>query len=220
MIDYIPRDKFSAVASLHFLYSGHYLFRYQEDGREASKFVTSPDVAAAFSMKEIDSGWLPAGMVRWGVNAGGPWFVYSTPGQKVKLSLDDDITLTVPAPRLVLVGSGTLYWLAATTTQHFEADAFAYLAPYPNVYQDGKICWGTNSPPEATPENVRKVWDLFWTAPFNADLAGKKSKAHSKDVRDQLRALAEKPVRSYPKSDLISMNISIEFLVEKAIGGR
>jgi hypothetical protein len=217
MIEYIPRQEFNAVASLFFLASGHYLFRYLEDGREASKFVTSVDVAAAFSMKEIDSGWMPSGMVRCGSNANGPWFVYSVPGQKVKISLDNNVTITVPAPRLVLVGSGSVYWLAATTTAHFDADGFAYHAPFPNVYQDGKICWGTNTPPEAIPENVRKVWDLFWEAPFNADLAGKKSKAHSKDVRDQLRALAENKVHTYPKSDLISMNIDIERFVEKAI---
>lgn len=220
MIDYIPRPEFDAVASLHFLGSGHYLFRYLEDGREASKFVTAPDVAAAFSMKEIDTGWLPAGMVRTGQNAGGPWFVYSTPPQKVKISLDDNITLTVPVPRLALVGIGGSYSLAAMHTKHFDPDALVYEAPFPNVYLGGKICWGTNTPPEAQPENARKVWELFFESHFNADLKEKKSKAHSKDVRDMLRALDHNQARTYPVSDLLSMNISVERWAEKVIGGQ
>jgi len=225
MIEYIPRPQFKVLASLYFLDGGHYLFRYTEDDREASKFVTSVDVAAAFSMKEIDTGWLPAGIVRCGQNAGGPWFVYSTPAQKVKITLEKyamsgaNLPLIVPAPRLVLIGSGNSYRLAAMHGKHFEHDNLAYHVPFPNVYPDGRICWGTNTPPEARPENARKVWELFFASPFNADLAGKKSHAHLKDVRDQLLELDRKGARSYPVNDLISMNISIERMVEHAIGG-
>jgi hypothetical protein len=224
MIEYIPRQEFNAVASLHFLGSGHYLFRFLEDGREASKFVTAVDVAAAFSMKELDTGWLPAGVVRCGQNAAGPWFVYSTPPQKVKLSLEKaainggDLPLTIPVPRLALIGSGGSYWLAAMRGKHFEYKAMAYHAPFPNVHPSGKICWGGNTPPEAKPENARRAWELFFESPFNADLAGGKSQRHSKDVRELLKTLDHNH-RLYPISDLISMNIPIERLVEKVIGG-
>jgi hypothetical protein len=219
MIEYIPNPQFKAIASLHFLESGHYLFRYTEEDREASKFVTAPDVAAAFSMKEIDSGWLPAGIVRCGQNAAGPWFVYSTPAQKVKISLDEGIWITVPAPRLALIGSGNTYYLAAIRAKRFEGNVMVYHAPFPNVYADGRICWGTNTPPEAQPENARQAWDLFFESPFNGDLVGQKSNTYSKDVRGQLRELEVRQARNYPGDDLLSMNIDVLRLAQKVIGG-
>ena len=219
MIEYIPDPPFKAIASLFFLDSGHYLFRFLEDGKEASKFVTSVDVAAAFSMKEIDTGWLPAGIVRCGQNAAGPWFVYCTPPQKVKISLDEGIWMVVPAPRLALIGSGNAYRMAAMREKHFRAEALIYHAPFPNIYPDGRICWGTNTPPEALPENARKVWELFFESPFNADLTGNKSKLHSKDVRDMLRELERRQARSYPADDLVSMNNDVERLWKEAIEG-
>jgi hypothetical protein len=219
MIEYIPAPTYKASAALFFLDGGHYLFRFTEDGKEASKFVTAVDVTAAFSMKELDTGWLPAGMVRCGQNAAGPWFVYSTPPQKVKLSLNGgDIPLTIPVPRLALIGSGSSYWLAAMRGKHFEHKALVYHAPFPNIYPSGKICWGGNTPSEALPENARRVWELFFKSPFNSDLAEKKSQRHSKDVRELLKTLDHNH-RLYPVSDLISMNIPIERLVEKVIGG-
>ena len=224
MIEYIPAPTFKTDAALFFLNGGHYLFRFMEDGKKASKFVTSVDVAAAFSMKELDTGWLPAGVVRCGQNAAGQWFVYSTPPQKVKLSLEKaainggDIPLTIPIPRLALIGSGSSYWLAAMRGKHFEHEAMAYHAPFPNVHPSGKICWGGNTPPEAKPENARHAWELFFESPFNADLTGQKSQRHSKDVRELLKELDHNH-RLYPISDLISMNIPIERLVEKVIGG-
>ena len=220
MIEYISSPAFKSLAALFFLDGGHYLFRFLEDGKEASKFVTAPDVAAAFSLKEIDTGWLPAGIVRCGQNAAGPWFVYSTPAQKVKISLDEGIRITVPVPRLLLVGRGGSYWLAAMHAKHFDPEAPVFEAPFPNVYLGGRICWGTSSPPEARPENAHLVWDLFFESSFNADLKEKKSKAHPKDVRDKLRELDRNQARSYPVNDLSAINRSAEDWSEQIIGGK
>lgn len=225
MIDYVPSPQFKSMAALFFLDSGHYLFRRVEDGKETSKFVTSVDVAAAFSMKEIDTGWLPAGIVRCGQNANGPWFIYSTPPQKVKIILEkaaangDDISLVVPAPRLVLLGCGNSYWLAAMRERHFDADAEILEAPFPNVYLGGNICWGSSTPPEAQPENARKVWDLFFESHFNGDLKEKKSKKYPKDIRSQLAALDGRQARVYPTLDLCSMDTTAEHWAKQKIGG-
>lgn len=225
MIDYVPSPQFKSLAALFFLDSGHYLFRRVEDGKETSKFVTSVDVAAAFSMKEIDTGWLPPGIVRCGQNAKGPWFVYSTPGQKVRIILEkaaingDDIGLLVPAPRLVLLGCGNSYWLAAMMTKHFDPDAGIYEAPFPNVYLGGSICWGSSIPPKAQPENARQVWDLFFESHFNGDLKEEKSRAFPRDIRSQLAGLDGRQARTYPSADLCPMNRSVEEWAKQKLGG-
>lgn len=43
--------------------------------------------------------------------------------------------------------------------------------PFGNVYEDGRICWGSNRiPPANTPLAVTGIINLFYDAPFNGDL--------------------------------------------------
>jgi hypothetical protein len=214
MIDYVPSPKFKARAALFFLEGGHYLFRDCGANQESSKFVTSIDVAAAFSRQEIDTGWLPAGIVRYGHNAKGPWFVYSPPAQKVQVIIGDD-HVAIPIPRTVLVGNGAMYYLMALKGKHFEHQADGYHAPFPNVYIDGRICWGQNTPPEAWPEHARQVWDLFFSTPFNGDLANGKSKQEKTDVRVLLRELGK--ANRYPENDLVEINTTIGYAIERLV---
>ena len=64
-----PAPEFNAEAELYFLPGGHYLFRRRSAAGVTSKFVTAPDVAAAFTGQEMDSGWLPPGVMRIGRHA-------------------------------------------------------------------------------------------------------------------------------------------------------
>jgi PRTRC genetic system protein B len=212
MID-LPQDpSFAIQGALFFLDGGHYLFRTNDNVRSVSKFVTSRDVAAAFAGQEQDTGWMPAGVLRAGHNAIGDWFVYSAPAQKVEITLEakegrgaPDV-LKVPIPRTVLLGSATHYYLWALKTDHFEREAPVFHAPFPNVYSDGRVCWGANTAPSPIPQNARKAWELFFGTPFNIHLAADKSRSHPRDVGQLLRELAEKKSRSYPIGDLVKFD--------------
>lgn len=204
----IDDPQFKVLAALYFLSGGHYMFRQHLPGSgKISKFVTATDVAAAFLHEEIDTGWMPAGVVRYGQDFHGPWFVYSPPAQKVEITLmpvadgETERTITVPMPRLVLLGTGSEYYLWAIKTPHFEHKATIYSAPLPNVYPDGKICWGNNTPPEADPKTARKAWELFFKSPFNNHLANGKSETHRNDVRKLLLSLAGK--NKFPADELV-----------------
>jgi hypothetical protein len=203
VITFVETPPFTTNGILYFL-DGHYLFRYPKDGAMVSKFVTAADVAAAFSRSEQDTGWLPAGVVRTGSNVKGPWFVYSAPEQKREIWIDQDEQITVPIPRTVLLGIGGTYYLWALAGKHFNAIELAYRAPFPNIYPNGKICWGTNTPPAANAQTAREVWDLFFKSPFNGDLATTKSISHPNDVRAKLRELAG--TRNYPLKDLVDID--------------
>lgn len=202
----IAEPQYKVLASLHFLPGGHYLFR-QTFPVAVSKFVTATDVAAAFLHQEVDTGWMPAGIVRYGQEIKGSWFVYSPPTQKVTITLvpvangETEQTITIPAPRLVLIGAGGEYYLWAIKTSHFEHQAVMYNAPFPNLYPDGKICWGNNKPPAVDPKTARKTWELFFESPFNNHLASGKSETHHNDVRSLLRSLDGKG--KFPAADLV-----------------
>ena len=53
-----------------------------------------------------------------------------------------------------------------------EANRRIMVRPYrpANVYDDGKICTGSGND---RPKSLRSSWNLFWGAPFNADLLGR-----------------------------------------------
>jgi PRTRC genetic system protein B len=206
-------------AMLYFL-DGHYLFRWWDKEKVTSKFVTANDLAAAFSHSEQDSGWLAPGIVRVGSSARGSWYVYSAPAQKVNISLSETETLTIPIPRTVMLGIDKDYYIWAMIEKYFEPKAAAYYAPFPNVYREGKICWGKNNPPKADSKSARGAWELFFGSLFNGDLANQKSKQHPADVRETLRGLAEVKVKAYPHNDLVHTNRAIGQLIEDEIGGK
>lgn len=208
---------FDADASLHFLPGGHYLLCHHKEPK-LSKFVTSGDVAAAFTGADQDTGWIPPGVVRVGRCARGPYFVYSTPPQRrlvMLVSGPSTVQRLVPLPRLVMLGVGSAYYLWAVVTPHFNPSATVYQAPFPNIYRNGSICWGDNRPPEALPDQARKAWDLFFDSPFNGHLVEGKSKRFPLDVRLHLSSIAG--TRRFPHDDLEQTSNSLEWLVNSTL---
>lgn len=214
-----PAVRFPYKGALYFLDSGDYLFQELSDDGAVSKFVRAQDVKAAFAQIEHDTGWLPAGVVRSGHNQQGPWYVYSTPPRGKATIQVDDQQMTVPLPRLVMIGAGMSFYLWALKDEHFSRDAKAFRAPFPNVRDDGSICWGTASPGEADPTSAKKVFDLFFQTVFNADLANGKSVRFPRDVRKQLRTLDEQAARRYPLDDLVTTQYPIGQLIEHRLKG-
>ncbi len=209
---------YEVEAALYFLKSGEYLYK-----NGAAKFVTAKDVAAAFSQREEDTGWLPAGVVRCGHNARGDWYVYTTPEQQQDINLEIEeglLAIKIPLPRLVLLGIGSDYYLWALAGRHFDPNGKARKAPFPNVHDNGKVCWGANRPPTADPAKARAAWNLFFDAPFSNHLVNGKSKKQSGDVRDQLRILAGKNAKHYPPDDLVDTRRTIGGWINDIVGER
>jgi hypothetical protein len=215
----IQPPHFAFDAAVYFV-DGNLLFQRndQKRGIVTSKFITIHDLQAACTGLEQDTGWMVAGVVRSGNNSRGNWFVYSAPAQKVKIIFDGETDrLTVPIPRTVLMGIGNEYYLWALTSDYFEPVEIAHNAPFPNINPDGLICWGGNTPPSANAGNARKVWELFFSSPFNAHLIQNHSKEFPGDVREKLRSLND--ANRYPLDDLVRERNSIGFMVDQLVKG-
>lgn len=197
------KPKFDVFASLHFMPSGDYLFVDYEQAGQRSKFLTVDAVRTAFTSLGQDTGWMPAGLVRHGHGEKGMWYVYSAPGQKVDIQLGG-AQLTVPLPRTVLVHYDRVVRLFAMASSSFEPGEQAYKLPFPNVYDDGRVCWGQNTVPAAEPMRARDTWKLFFSGTaFNHDLSNGKSRTYERDVCQLLETLQGKG--KFPASELVKM---------------
>ena len=202
--------------SLEF-FNGQLLFR----SRDGYKFLSPAAVTAAFRNAPVDSGWMPEGVARCGGTGRGDFAVMFFGPQRHQLLIEGrgrPKQLQIPLPALVFFGLGRDYFVWATKTTALDPKAPLFHAPLPNVFHDGRICWGTNKPPRAGVATIRQAWELFITSPFNGHAAGGKSSRHNQDVRQLLRTLAA-PNKRFPLADLREWRRSLEAVVSDHLTG-
>jgi PRTRC genetic system protein B len=188
---------------------GQYLLYYRRGAEVVCKGLAAESLRAAFLQEPVDSGWLPEGVVRCGSGPAGAFFVKFIPPSKHQLHLStqdlaEPLVIAPPLPALVFAGVHTTSYVWALQSNHYDPSAPLFHAPFPNVYPDGHICWGSNRPPEISPKTLEETWHLFLSSPFNQDMATGKSQEYSQDVRRQLLVLAQTEAPDYPVEDLVS----------------
>ncbi len=208
-------------AQLLFL-PGQYLLVTRVSEAVTYKFLSPSAVTAAFSNEPIDSGWLPASIVRWGCSEQGEWMVqfYSPARYSLILSREgvETVVITSPMPAFVFFGRGNNYWLWALKDKQFNSQCQVYHAPLPNVMSTGAICFGDNSPPPCSPQGISEAWKLFWNSVFTDHVVDNKSKFYPKDVRHHLWLLHERKTKQYPTKDLILFSrLTINSQVEQIL---
>lgn len=211
-----PRPGLEIKGELLFL-PGQLLLHWVEKGAHHYKLLSSNSVKAAFSREPIDSGWLSNGIVRWGIGEAGDWVVkFISPGEHI-LSFVDSEPLTVSLPGQVFLGYGKEYYLWAVAESSFDTEAEVFTVPLPNVYPDGRICFGSTVPPTCTPTTIDEAWRTFINSNFNSHLTSGKSKVHPLDVRVQLQHVATHKLKSYPIQDLNPYRRRAEQVVQQVI---
>jgi len=193
---------------------GQYIWHFfdPETKRRRFKGVSEALLRQAFGSEPTDSGWLPLHLYRWGSRPDGTWVVSFRPSQCYDLQLiasgkNQPEPIRVRLPSCVFCGIGQAYYIWATKRQTFFPTLPLFSAPLPNVYEDGRICFGDNTPPAITDQvgtAIEDAWHLFITSPFNADLSAGKSRARPDDVRAQLIQASQHPRHAYPLSDLLA----------------
>jgi hypothetical protein len=191
---------------------GQYILNHiNERGWERMRGVSPALLRKAFSAEAVDSGWLSPGVCRWGSRPEGDWMVKFYPASAHTLDLGEQHrTATVVLPSIVFGGIGNVYYVWATKTRTFSPHDRIFVVPLPNVYHDGRICFGNNTPPTLSWgewDGIDTAWNLFVESPFNGDLAQQKSRAHPVDVREQLSAVDQRKRQRYPLSDLIPYTV-------------
>ena len=207
-------------ARLLFLRSDELLFQWNDETNNLqSKLIAHQDARIAFAKMEDDTGWLPDGVRRVGRNSRGAWVVYVAPPQVMNISTDQNESLTIPIPMSLFVGWEHRYYLFALRGKTFDVDGPVYRAPYPNVYENGRICWGSHKVPVVTPDNIRQTWQFFFATTFNEHIASGKTKTHSDNALDLLRELSAARKRSFPVKELVqqahSVNTCIDTLLRR-----
>jgi hypothetical protein len=193
------------------------------------KLLGPAAMRAAFSDEPVDSDWLSPGVVRVGENERGKWAVMWQPpgvrkclmeltpqaralafpeaGKRPRRKQGDAlprgiVELSVPLPGLVFFGIERTYYAWAVKTATFDPNAEVYYPPVPNIFPNGKVCFGENKMPECSGVAIGKAWETFELSPYNGNLANSRSKASPNDVRAQLARLAGAGATEYPLEDL------------------
>lgn len=210
------------TGALYFTDQGHYIFKQKERNGQSSsvtcKTLREPEVCAAFTRKNTDSGWMQSGIVRIGISSLGPWYVYFSEPCCVRIHILDQREFLIPLPALLMIASPKEYSLYALNIEmwsQFKPKGNIYAAPFPNVRTGGSICWGKNEQPKYSPDHANDVWKAFFESPFNADLTNGKSNKYPDDVRQMLSELDLKEM--YPVDDLVKIG-TVEEAVNKVIG--
>jgi len=221
----LKSEDWRQIEAAIFVANGTYVYKRKVSDHPLAfeyKCLSPEALQRAFHIERIDTGWLPTNIVRCGSSTAGEWAVLFVPPAQKMLELQEIGTVQVPLSGIVMVGVGSEYRIWAVATKQFEPDATSYHAPLPNVYENGRICWGTNRPPIASPQTITKAWELFISSPFNGDLVYGKSRSHYSDVRQQLIALSKRRRKTYPSNDLMPAckgyrHLTIAELVEEFI---
>lgn len=205
--------------SLH-VFDDQYMVQYRDGaGAIICKFVSAEAVRQAVLHENIDTGYMPAGVVRWGTGPKGTWAVRYEPPTRRKIYLDvpgaASEQLIVPFPAFVFIGWRGQYGVYAVSGSRFNPGSTCLRAPLPNVDDDGDICFGRNSVPFVEQDGMQRAFDLFWAAPFNDHHMQNKSREHAHDIRVRLRSLAAQGARSYPMRDLIEHNCTVDDMVRR-----
>lgn len=196
-----------STAALFFL-PGQLVFRRFEQGREVTKALLSEQVARAFHEFSADTGWLGRRVLRTLMGPRGSCVASCEPAGIRRVLCGDaggEVTeVRVPFPSLVLFGRGRDYFLFATNDANPHPGSGLFVAPCPNVGSSdgGRVCFGRNEPPEASPDALEAVWELFWNSPFNGDHAAGKSRSAPEDVRFLWNALEGRRARRFPREEL------------------
>ncbi|GCE32009.1 hypothetical protein KDA_74930 [Dictyobacter alpinus] len=214
----IPKDGLIRInAALFFLGSNEmFAFYWRErNGSQQCKLLPADAVRTAFHTMPFDSGWMPQGTFRCGIDAAGRrWLSICIPPAHHHLAvIDNDLGLQqvdVPLPGFVFTGCGRNYWIWAVKDTDISAQTALYHAPLSNVSSNGSICFGANRAPEASGSTILQAFHLFLDSPFNGHMANNKSQKHPGDIRYLLAELAAQEARFFPHEDLFGIAASAQ----------
>lgn len=176
-------------------------------GARWTQYAVSPDaLAQVLAGTPIASGLLPPHTLGTGRVAGEPFYVVYVPPSVRTLRMEVG-SYTIPLPPLVWAGRGSDYriWALGAAGQPDRPSAPLFVAPFPNCYRSGAVCWGSSDPrPTASPGTLLQVLRLFLEESyFNLHLANDKSLAFRASVVARWAQLAEGGADAYPLDDLL-----------------
>jgi PRTRC genetic system protein B len=177
--------------------------------------VDAAALAQILARVPSSSGLLPDGVLATGVAHGQPFVVQYIPAHMQRVQLPGEV-LRIPLPPLVWAWRGSDYRVFAldVARRPQRADLPLCVAPLPNTYESGAICWGDVERPllaRLAPDQVLTLY--LEESVFNMHLAGGKSRAYPQSVIAQWRRLVASKAKKYPLADLVPAGRDLAWLL-------
>jgi hypothetical protein len=146
------------------------------------------------------------------------------PRKKTAIFLEgSDAPVIVPLPDMLLFRCSAdkgqpEYRVFAVKGRPTSLDAKLFHVPLPNVYSDGRICWGSVQKLQAqnlSGTSLEEDWKVFLGTPFGNHSVGGKSKSHGSDIRQKYIDMEQRKSRVYPKSDLLPTRRTVQEVIEE-----
>lgn len=203
------------------------LTRRRDNGSWTSYPVSPDAVAQTLSKLPMSTGLLPPGLVGYGMREGQPFYVQHIPARLAALQLDDGgryLSRRVPLPPLIWAGWGREYriWaVKAPSPDELRPQTPLCLAPFPNLFSNGGICWGNvGRPALASPEGLRAVLKLFLEeSRFNSHLANGRSVSQPGSVLRLYEQLEGRTAEAYPLDDLVPASLTLGRVLDGTVWG-
>jgi len=199
------------------------LLTRREGARWTQYPITHDALADVLSGVQTASGLLPRNTLGTGRVNGAPFYVLYIPPTVRTLRMEVG-SYTGPLPPLVWCGCGQDYriWALGEAGYPERASAPLMVAPFPNCYKDGRVCWGSaDGRPLASPTTLLGVLKLFLEESyFNLHLAGGKGVEYTASVVARWQQLAGDGAEAYPTGDLMPADCQLAWvLAGKPWGG-
>lgn len=189
----------------------------RRNGLRWTQYPIDPDaLAQLLARTPIASGLLPPHTLGVGRICGQDFTVLYVPPRVRTLRMEVG-SYTIPLPPLVWAGCGTDYriWALGTLDYPTRGDVPLMVAPFPNCYKNGGVCWGTSdarSP--AAPAGLLAVLTLFLEESyFNLHLANGKSVHFSTSVVARWQQIVADAALDYPLDDLMPAECHLSWLL-------
>lgn len=115
------------------------------------------------------------------------------------------IESSIPLPRMLFVGEKKSYGIFALPKEGvLGQDTPLFHSPFPNVKNNGQICFGNIEVPNASIETMIIASQLFFSTTFNGDLASGKSVKYPQNVIDLWGFINGK--KKFPYRDLVPLD--------------
>lgn len=146
------------------------------------------------------------------------------PRKKTGIFLEgSDEALVVPLPDLLMFRRSSEqglpeYRVYAVKERPTSLEARLFHIPLPNVYEDGRICWGSVQQLQGqnlSGTSLAADWKVLLGTPFGNHAVSRKSKSHPDDIRKKYVEMEGKKSRVYPKSDLLPTRRTVQEVIQE-----
>lgn len=179
--------------------------------------ISVAGLAQVLSRAPTLSGLLPRHCLGTGRINGTPFYVVYVPAHRATLRTEQQ-AFTIPLPPLIWGGCGADFRIWALDISEYPSSMTVPLmvAPFPNCYKNGGVCWGTSDPrPAASGTTLDAVLDLFLQESyFNLHLTDHKSVEFSNSVIARWQQLVDSAAEAYPLDDLMPAEIQLIDVLE------